>query len=136
MPYITNFVFKDNEKSRKVNNKKSTILQAILLDKFPNEYSFGIQFTIVFENPYIEHSGFVKFCRSDGSTIAQSAGFKVNPSIEGSSETDDFEMLTGVAYELEFENIRFERPGLYITKIYCNKEVIAKFGITVAENEV
>jgi len=136
MPYVTNFLFKhiDNTKEKKTN---ASILQVIGLKSFPAKYSFGLQFQLVFENPYEQHVGHLEFYRPDGSLLTETSSFVVKASERPSmpEEIDDYELLTGVAYQLAFNDIVFERPGLYILKIICDGSETAQFAITVANDE-
>lgn len=133
MPYITNFIFKQQE-----DNGKPSIIQAILINAFPGKTSFSIQFTILLENPFIEHSGFVEFCRRDNDaevTLAKSAGFTISAAPKRDGDNNDYAMLTGVAYELGFSDLQIDQPGLHVIKVHCNKKIIAEFAITVAEQQ-
>lgn len=135
MPYVTNFIFKHLEKEK---DKGSRILQVIFLDSFPNKYSFNVQFTMVFKNNFMDQNGYLEIYRPDNTLLSKSASFIVSASEELSEEdkhNDDIEVLSGVAYELTFKDIAFERPGVYVVKILCDEKTVAEFGITVATNE-
>ncbi|WP_079523956.1 hypothetical protein [Solibacillus isronensis] len=135
MPYVTNFIFKHLEKET---DKGSKMLQVIFLDSFPNKYSFNVQFTMVFKNNFVNQNGYLEIYRPDKTLLSKSASFIVSASEELSEEEkqhEDIEALTGVAYELTFKDIAFERPGVYVVKILCNEKSVAEFGITVASKE-
>lgn len=135
MPYVTNFIFKHLEKET---DKGSKILQVIFLDSFPNKYSFNVQFTMVFKNNYLNQNGYLEIYRPDHTLLSKTSSFIISAAEEPSEEdkqNEDIEVLSGVAYELTFKDIAFERPGVYVVKILCNEKIVAEFGITVATKE-
>lgn len=134
MPYVTNFIFKHFEEEK---HSGSRILHVIFLDSFPGKYSFNVQFTMVFKNNFITQNGYLELYRPDHTLLSKSSSFIVNASDELSEEeiSEDIEILSGVAYELTFKDIAFERPGVYLMKIICNDNTVAEFGITVSTKE-
>lgn len=133
MPYITDFRFVDLE-----SNENITLLE---MDNLPGRASFAVEFSIIFD-ALKDYTGYVSLRKLDETVILDTNPFEIhrneiiNEKEEERVKRENANLVVGATLGVAFEDLFFEKPGVYLAVLILNEQVLGQFAITVVKRKV
>lgn len=108
------------------------ILATITPEYVPGSFSFSVIFTVLgVDMLSAENTVQVKFCRADDDKVLIDSGILPLPAMPDDAGIELPEEYKGLNMSMDCRNVVFESEGVYVARIYFNKEFLGEKKIYV-----
>lgn len=134
MPRISTFMYCEQAEINQHNQKLniSGPLHVIITPFIPTNFSFSIVFGLMAFNNEQDNGLQIRFLDSDGNILVDANNITIGKNMDPQTMALPPE-ARGLIANLDFRNVTLRKPGVYVTQILLNQDLLGEFPIQVVQ---